>query len=179
MQLTADIIGATAALLGAVVAFCLYLKGMREYSRQNTQVRAQYFISMRKRLKNNRVLEDLCNRLDQFPIQLRACLFALLGFISRLLSVSINIGLSCAHSSRLVPPVRWLLVICVCFPSISYASSSPSNDMHFCEVLDYEDILARDSLYAATKQALNLNVGEPRTVRMIYFCRMTVRFSKQ
>ncbi|MCY3869947.1 MAG: Ig-like domain-containing protein, partial [Gemmatimonadetes bacterium] len=27
----------------------------------------------------------------------------------------------------------------------------------------------RDSLYAATKQALNLNVGEPRTVRMIYF----------
>ena len=31
------------------------------------------------------------------------------------------------------------------------------------------DIRARDSLYAATKQALNLNVGEPRTVRMIYF----------
>ena len=27
---------------------------------------------------------------------------------------------------------------------------------------------ARDSLYAATKQALNLDVGEPRTVRMIY-----------
>ena len=28
---------------------------------------------------------------------------------------------------------------------------------------------ARDSLYAARKHALNLNVGEPRTVRMIYF----------
>ena len=28
---------------------------------------------------------------------------------------------------------------------------------------------AHDSLYAAGKQALNLNVGEPRTVRMIYF----------
>ena len=27
----------------------------------------------------------------------------------------------------------------------------------------------RDSIYAATKHALNLNVGEPRTVRMIYF----------
>ena len=48
-------------------------------------------------------------------------------------------------------------------------SSSPASDVHFCEVLDYEDIRARDSLYAATKQALNLNVGEPRTVRMIYF----------
>ena len=28
---------------------------------------------------------------------------------------------------------------------------------------------ARDSIYAAGKHALNLNVGEPRTVRMIYF----------
>ena len=28
---------------------------------------------------------------------------------------------------------------------------------------------ARDSIYAATKHALNLNIGEPRTVRMIYF----------
>ena len=53
--------------------------------------------------------------------------------------------------------------------SVSYASPPPSNEVHFCEVLDYEDMRARDSLYAATKQALNLNVGEPRTVRMIYF----------
>ncbi len=49
------------------------------------------------------------------------------------------------------------------------ASSPPADDVHFCEVLDYEDRRARDSLYAATKHALNLNVGEPRTVRMIYF----------
>ena len=48
-------------------------------------------------------------------------------------------------------------LICGCFSSVSYASSP------------YEDIGARDSLYAATKQALNLDVGEPRTVRMIYF----------
>ena len=48
-------------------------------------------------------------------------------------------------------------------------SSSPASDVHFCEVLDYEAIRARDSLYAATKQALDLDVGEPRTVRMIYF----------
>ena len=36
-------------------------------------------------------------------------------------------------------------------------------------VLDFEDTQKRDSIYAATKHALNLNVGEPRTVRMIYF----------
>lgn len=57
-------------------------------------------------------------------------------------------------------------LICGCFSSVSYASSPPAHDVHF---IDYEDIRARDSLYAATKQALNLNVGEPRTVRMIYF----------
>ena len=45
----------------------------------------------------------------------------------------------------------------------------PANNEFFCLPLDYEDMRARDSLYAATKQALNLNVGEPRTVRMIYF----------
>ena len=56
----------------------------------------------------------------------------------------------------------------VCFSSVGYASS-PSDDVHFCRVLDAEDLGARDSIYAATKQALNLNVGEPRTVRMIYF----------
>ena len=48
-----------------------------------------------------------------------------------------------------------LVFFCGCFLSVSYASSP------------YEDMGARDSLYAAAKQALN--VGEPRTVRMIYF----------
>ena len=37
--------------------------------------------------------------------------------------------------------------ICGCFSSVSYASSP------------YEDMRARNSLYAATKQALNLNEG--------------------
>ena len=93
-----------------------------------------------------------------FPIQLSACLFALLGLTSRLLySLRYVVGCACA------------VFICDCFPSISYASSPSANDVHFCQILDYEDIRARDSLYAATKQALNLNVGEPRTVRMIYF----------
>ena len=104
-----------------------------------------------------------------FIIQLRACLFALPGLISRFLSVFIGIDICCAHCRRLVPPVRWLLVICVCFPSISYASSPSTNDEFFCLPLDYEDRRASDSLYAATKQALDLDVGKPRTVRMIYF----------
>ncbi len=104
-----------------------------------------------------------------FPIQLRACLFALLGLISRFLPVFIGSDIRCAHCRRLVPFVQWLLVICGCFSSISHASSPSTNDVHICEVLDYEDMRARDSLYAATKQALDLDVGEPRTVRMIYF----------
>ena len=62
-----------------------------------------------------------------------------------------------------------LVFFCGWFSSVSYASPPPTNDVHICEVLDYEAMRARDSLYAATKQALNLNVGEPRTVRMIYF----------
>ncbi len=115
-----------------------------------------------------------------FPIQLRAYLFALLNLFPRLLyslryvvgcacAVSIGVDIRYAHCRWLVPPVRWLLVICVCFPSISYASSPPANNEFFCLPLDYEAIRARDSLYAATKQALDLDVGEPRTVRMIYF----------
>ena len=54
-----------------------------------------------------------------------------------------------------------------CLTSVGYASPQPSN-VHFCLPLDFEE-RERDSLYAARKQALNLNVGEPRTVRMIYF----------
>ncbi len=56
----------------------------------------------------------------------------------------------------------------LCLSSVGYASP-PSGDVHFCRVLDFEDMRVRDSLYVATKHALDLNVGEPRTVRMIYF----------
>ncbi len=70
-------------------------------------------------------------------------------------------------------PFSRLLSVCLfallCLSSIGQASSLPSNDMHFCLPLNLEDTQARDSIYAATKHALNLNVGEPRTVRMIYF----------
>ncbi len=51
--------------------------------------------------------------------------------------------------------------------STVYASPAPSDSVHFCLPLDFEEIQARDSIYAANKHALNLNVGPPRTVRMI------------
>ena len=58
----------------------------------------------------------------------------------------------------------------LCLSSVGDASPpSSENNVHFCRVLDIEDMRERDSIYAATKQALDLNVGEPRTVRMIYF----------
>ena len=70
------------------------------------------------------------------------------------------------------PSLR-LLSMCIsavfCLSSVGYASPQPSNDVHFCLPLNLGDTQTRDSIYAATKHALNLNVGEPRTVRMIYF----------
>ena len=52
----------------------------------------------------------------------------------------------------------------LCLSSVGYAAQH-----EFCRVLDAEDIWTQESIYAARKQAYNLNVGEPRTVRMIYF----------
>ncbi len=59
--------------------------------------------------------------------------------------------------------------ICVCFSSLGYASPAPAESVHFCLPLDIDEMQARDSIYAASKQTLNLNVGPSRTVRMIYF----------
>lgn len=59
--------------------------------------------------------------------------------------------------------------ICGQFISLSHASPAPADSVHFCLPLGPEEIQARDSIYTANKQALNLNVGPPRTVRMIYF----------
>ena len=65
-----------------------------------------------------------------------------------------------------------LFVLAFMIPTTAgYASSSPAptDSVHFCVPLDLEEMQARDSIYAASKQASNLNVGPPRTVRMIYF----------
>ena len=49
---------------------------------------------------------------------------------------------------------------------VSYASPSSSDEVPFCLPFDYER--ERGTTYAAGKLA-DLDVGEPRTVRMIYF----------
>ena len=48
------------------------------------------------------------------------------------------------------------------------ASPSESDSVHFCEPFDYEE-WRRDHPLPAAKRPADLNVGEPRTVRLIYF----------
>ncbi len=57
----------------------------------------------------------------------------------------------------------------VVFPrSSAHASSPPADSVHSCVVFDYEQ-WRREHPLPAAKFAADLNVGEPRTVRMIYF----------
>ena len=51
--------------------------------------------------------------------------------------------------------------------AVAHASSSPNDSEHFCQLIDFEQ-WQRDHPRPAGKR-LALNVGEPRTVRMIYF----------
>ena len=51
---------------------------------------------------------------------------------------------------------------------MTHASPSPADSVHFCAPFDYEQ-WERDHPRPATKRLANLDVGEPRTVRMIYF----------
>ena len=51
--------------------------------------------------------------------------------------------------------------------AVAPASSSPADSVHFCQLIDFEQ-WRRDHPRPAGKR-LALNVGEPRTVRMIYF----------
>ena len=52
--------------------------------------------------------------------------------------------------------------------TVAHASSSPADSVHFCVFDDYEK-WRRDHPRPAAKRRAGLNVGEPRTVRMIYF----------
>ena len=53
-------------------------------------------------------------------------------------------------------------------PTVVYASSLPPDRMPFCAPFDYEQ-WRRDHPRPAGKRLAGLNVGEPRTVRLIYF----------
>ena len=52
--------------------------------------------------------------------------------------------------------------------ALAYASSSPADSVHFCQLIDYEQ-WRRDHPRPAGKRLANLDVGPPRTVRLIYF----------
>ena len=72
--------------------------------------------------------------------------------------------------SPVTPP--GLLAACVvgwlCLPDVVSAETSAADSVHFCVPFDYEQ-WRRDHPLPAAKRAADLNVGEPRTVRMIYF----------
>ena len=60
------------------------------------------------------------------------------------------------------------LLAVVLGPYRSLASPSPPDSVHFCAPFDYEQ-WRRDHPRPAAKRPAELNVGEARTVRMIYF----------
>ena len=65
----------------------------------------------------------------------------------------------------------WLATYCLvllCLPAVGSASSPPADSVHFCAASEYEAWLG-DNPRPAGKRAAELNVGEPRTVRMIFF----------
>ena len=53
-------------------------------------------------------------------------------------------------------------------PQMAHASPSPTDSVHVCALYDYEQ-WRRDHPRPAGKRLADLDVGEPRTVRMIYF----------
>ena len=59
-------------------------------------------------------------------------------------------------------------LVLLCLPAVGSASSPPADSVHFCAASEYEAWLG-DNPRPAGKRAAELNVGEPRTVRMIFF----------
>ncbi len=56
----------------------------------------------------------------------------------------------------------------VCLNSVVAASTPEADSMHFCQPCDYEE-WRRDRPLPAAKRPSDLNVGESRTVRLVYF----------
>ena len=61
-----------------------------------------------------------------------------------------------------------MLGVFLCPPATGHASPPPADSTHFCAFDDYEQ-WRRDHPRPAAKRLADLNAGEPRTVRMIYF----------
>ena len=69
---------------------------------------------------------------------------------------------------KLIVVCGWLALFGILFsPLTSHASTAVNDTAHFCGVSHEES--RRDRRRPAAKRLANLNVGEPRTVRMIYF----------
>ena len=68
----------------------------------------------------------------------------------------------------LLLPLATCFFALLCLPSVSSASSPPADSVSFCAPFDYEQ-WRRDHPRPAAKPLAALNVGKPRTVRMIYF----------
>ena len=62
--------------------------------------------------------------------------------------------------------------------AVAHASPSSADSVHFCAPFDYEQ-WRRDHPLPAGKRLTDLNVGEPRTVRMIYFLPNDRPFSQE
>ena len=73
---------------------------------------------------------------------------------------------SVLHLSPLLRLATCLFAL-LCLSSVSSASPSATDSVFFCAPFDYEQ-WRRDHPLPASKWAAALNVGEPRTVRMIY-----------
>lgn len=54
-----------ATILGALVALVALIKGILEYVKQGAQKRAEHFLTMRKRLKDNEVFNTICYLLER------------------------------------------------------------------------------------------------------------------
>lgn len=51
-------------ILGAVIALAALVKGVVEYGHQGAQKRAEHFLEMRKRLKENPIFKEMCVLLE-------------------------------------------------------------------------------------------------------------------
>lgn len=59
-----------AAIVGVIIALLTLMKGVYEYTRQNAQKRAEYFLDMRKRL-NEESIREICALLEKDDDRLR------------------------------------------------------------------------------------------------------------
>ena len=67
-----------------------------------------------------------------------------------------------------LPATLWLATWCLVLLCLPAQTSPPAASVEFCRVLDREEWL-RAHPSPVAKVAAQLNVGEPRTVRLIYF----------